>query len=297
MKKALAIISYSREHYFELVLPSILNQKIFGRPVQEIYEIHLFQDGLWEGETDANRIGHRGIGRNLQALSSEYPIYQQERNLGVALHFDFIEKLFFLEKGYDFAVFCEDDMILAPGYMQVVDLMADKFANDDRVGMVSAQPGDPTFTLEYQLENSGRYHTMGHNWGFGIWKDIWLKRQPIINEYLEIIKSNNYRERDNGKIFKWMELRGFNPNISSQDYVKTCATYINRSIKLSTITNFGLPIGKYGLHCSKNNFLEMNLDKTVIFNKIIKSIPDLTNEEYIKLYGNGSYVLKDTKKI
>src|ERR1700733_12879938 len=117
MKKALAIITYSREHYLAFVLPSILAQRIGGMPVSEVYDVYIFQDGWWTGETSVNGIGHAAIGTMLEAHPQKGRVFRQNANLGVALHFDFIEKLLFVESAYDFVAFCEDALILAPGYM------------------------------------------------------------------------------------------------------------------------------------------------------------------------------------
>jgi hypothetical protein len=150
MKKALALITYSREHYLALVLPSILAQRIGDKLVSEVYDVYIFQDGWWAGETSENRLGHAAISTMLEGHPQKGRVFGQNMNLGVALHFDFIEKLLFVENAYDFVAFCEDDLILAPGYMAALDQMGDRFANDPRVGMVSAHPGDCTVPLEAQ---------------------------------------------------------------------------------------------------------------------------------------------------
>jgi len=67
-KKALAVITYARFDYFELVLPSILSQTIKSRPLSEHYDIFVFQDGLCEKETDFNYIGHKKISQVLGLL-------------------------------------------------------------------------------------------------------------------------------------------------------------------------------------------------------------------------------------
>lgn len=225
LRKALAIITYTRFDYFELVLPSILNQTIHNRSVSDLYDIYIFQDGLWGGEPELNRVGHEKISLALEKLHPGIQIIKQKENLAVALHFDFIERLLFLEKAYDFVVFCEDDLILAPGYMRAIDMMAEKFHNDPRVGMVSAHPGNPTTPLEQQRANQHMYTTMGHNWGFGLSRSFWEKRQPLVDCYLDLISGVPYRKRPEKFIFEWLQDIGFNPAASSQDYIKSCATF------------------------------------------------------------------------
>ncbi len=96
MKKAIAIITYARSDYLQLVLPSILAQRIRGRPVADEYDIYAFQDGLWEEESPENRAGHAKISALLDSLPDSIAVFKQSANLGVALHFDFFEKLLFV---------------------------------------------------------------------------------------------------------------------------------------------------------------------------------------------------------
>lgn len=288
MKKALAIIAYARSDYFETVFPSILNQIVEGKSVSEVYDIYVFQDGLWNDETEKNRHGHREIRDFIKNLRPKIKVFIQHENLGVALHFDFVERLLFVEKEYDFVVFHEDDLILAPGYMAVIDMMAEKFQDDPRVGMISAHPGNPMVPLEQQRANRDRFAPMGHNWGFGVTRRFWEKRQPLVDCYLDLVRNVPYRKRDEKIIFEWLRRVGFNQNASSQDYIKTCATYALGAVKLSTFPNLALPIGRNGLHSNRDIFKKIGFDRTVVFNEKINNVADLTDEQYVSIYQQGA---------
>jgi hypothetical protein len=288
MNKALAIITYARSDYFELVLHSILNQTIKNRSVSDFYDIYIFQDGLYEGESAVNIAGHERISCLLEKIPKSIAVFKQRVNLGVALHFDFIERLLFVDKGYDFVVFCEDDLILAPGYMSAIDMMAEKFHDDPRVGMVSAHPSNPTIPLEQQRANKNKFATMGHNWGFGLSRTFWEKRQPFVDCYLELIRDVPYRKRNSKVIFEWLKKCGFNPAASSQDHIKNCATFALGALKLSTFPNFGLPIGRTGLHCTTALFKKMGFDKTVVFDQELDVIADLDDTQFISIYSQSA---------
>jgi len=137
MKKAIALISYSRDEYFQLVYPTVIHQKIFGKKVSECYDIYIFQDGLAVDSNPEVAREHRRLQNRILGLHREDRVHIQEKNLGVARHFDYIENFLFLENNYDYVAFFEEDMILAPGYMQIIDLMGEKFWKDPRIGMVS----------------------------------------------------------------------------------------------------------------------------------------------------------------
>lgn len=289
MRKALAVLSYNRDRYFELVLPSILHQRIAGRSVSDLYDIYFFQDGLWENEPEHAATGHRVVANTLRTLTEKYPVFQQEKNLGVALHFDFVERLLFEQKGYDFVAFFEDDLVLAPGYIQALDLMADKFDADPRVGMVSAHPSDPTLPLLDQKKSRHEFATMGHNWGFGLSRTFWQRRQPFVDCYLDLLKGSSYRNRPHKLIWNWLEAAGFSGAASSQDYVKQCGTFGLGACRISTKANFGLPIGRSGLHCKPELFKEMGFDSTVVCDEPITTVADLSDGDFKSLYSKQGH--------
>jgi tetratricopeptide (TPR) repeat protein len=288
MKKALAIITYSREQYLALVLPSILAQRIGDKLVSEVYDVFIFQDGWWQGETSLNRLGHETISTMLEAHPQKGRVFRQNRNLGVALHFDFIEKLLFVENAYDFVAFCEDDLILAPGYMSTLDQMGDRFADDPRVGMMSAHPGDCTVRLEAQREHRSDFAAMGHNWGFGLARSFWERRQPFVEGYLDLVRDVPYRRRDEAQIFNWLKRAGFRGDASSQDYIKCCATTALGACRLSTYGNLGLPIGRTGLHCTPEKFLQLGMDRAIVVDEELRIGP-LSDEQFSHVFRKSSY--------
>jgi tetratricopeptide (TPR) repeat protein len=288
MKKALAIITYAREHYLALVLPSILAQRIGDKLVSEVYDVYIFQDGWWVGETSENRRGHAAISTMLEAHSQNDRVFRQNTNLGVALHFDFIEKLLFVENAYEFVAFCEDDLILAPGYMAALDQMGDRFADDPRVGMMAVHPGDCTVPLEVQREHRNDFAAMGHNWAFGLTRSFWERRQPFVEGYLDLVRDVPYRLRDETKIFEWLKLAGFRAEASSQDYIKCCATAALGACRLSTYGNLGLPIGRTGLHCTPQKFLELGMDRAILVDEELRIGP-LDDEQFSKVFRKSSY--------
>jgi len=284
MRKALALIAYARPEYLQSVWVSIQNQLIAGSPLSETYDIYVFHDGLWDGESAAGRTGHGQVAEWLGQLPSGIMVRRQAENLGIALHYDLIEKTLFVENGYDFVVLCEDDLVLAPGYMSVVDRMADMFLDDRRVGIVSAHPGNPTVPIDLQHVHRHRWAPMGHSWGYGISRSFWNRRQPFVECYLDLIRNVQYRNRSEELIFEWLDRIGFRPCASSQDYVKTCATYALGAVKLATFPNFGRPIGRSGVHCNPALFEQMGFDRAVVFDDQLDVIGDLSDETYRNLW-------------
>lgn len=284
MKKAIAVIAYDRFDYFSLVLPSILAQTVRGRAAGELYDIFYFQDGLCRDDARSDASGHRHISAMIGAHAGDGRSFIQQDNLGVALHFDFIEKKLFREMGYDFVLFCEDDLILAPGYLAAMDMMADRFSGDERIGMFSAHPAHVTASLTDQKSRAHEYGPMDHNWGFGLFRDFWERRQPFVEEYLRFLDETPYRQRREWPIFDWLKRCGFEPRASSQDYVKVCATTALGAARVSTFFNLGLPIGRNGLHCRPELFEKMGFENTIVFQGVPEGVSAFSQEDYHRIF-------------
>lgn len=292
MKKAVAVLAYDRFDYASLVLPSLFAQEINGQPLQDVYDIWLFQDGLCVEDSRSDADGHARIGKLFTATGNTGRVRLQPANLGVAGHFDFVEKTLFREQGYDYVVFCEDDLVLAPGYLETMDRLAERFHGDPRVGMVSAHPAHVSASLEEQWANVGSLRAMDHNWGFGLFREFWERRQPFVEHYLEILGTTPYRQRPHQVVFDWLEACGFEPAASSQDYVKQCATMALGAVRVATAYNLGLPIGRSGLHCSPEMFRKMGFDKTVVFRGSPGGVGALGQEQYTRLLASQASKMK-----
>jgi hypothetical protein len=288
IRKAIALLAYSRLDYFELVLTSLLAQQCSGRPVRETHDIHIFQDGLWREEPPQTRAQHARLAAMLETLPSHIRVHRQRENLGVALHFDFAERLLFLDQAYDHVIFCEDDLVLAPGYIHAVDLMAERFRDDPRIGLISANPGATTEPLEVQRRQRADYCSMGHNWGFGISRTFWQRRQQLVDEYLKLVGQVPYRQRRTDKIGDWLQSIGFHAPASSQDYIKQCAQVGLGTISVSTRANYGLPIGRSGLHCTPELFEKMGFDRTVVCDTQLDAAAPLDDACYQAIFEEQS---------
>lgn len=283
MKRAIALIAYARFDYFERVLASLLAQQVQAASLTDRYDIHIFQDGLWGREGIETRTGHWKVAEALEALGPTVTVHRQMENLGVARHFDFIERHLFNEKDYDVAFMFEDDLVLAPGYMDAMHQMADRFVDDDRVGMFSAHPGNVTATLEEQRSMLGHYVPMDHFCGYGITRRFWLRRQAFVNLYLKWCEAFPYRERPAEDMRRWLGEAGFKSRTTSQDFVKCCATAGLGAVRIATSANFGLPIGEVGLHSRPDHFRKLGLDRAVIYPEPLDTVPELSEADFRSL--------------
>lgn len=284
MKTAIAIITYVRDAYFDETLSSIFKQKIDGHSIHEYFDLYVFQDGLPDGAEEAEKESHRKIAQICQSKEQQLTFIPQPKNLGIALHFDYVERFLFLEKGYEFAGFFEDDLVLAPGHLKAFKLLQEKFQHDPRVGMISAASANYKRPLSEQESKLHDYEQMGHNWAFGLSRDFWLRRQPLIDEYLNIVRETPYLKRSHQKVYDWLKKRGMQPRASSQDYIKQCATTAVGGVRIATCANYGFYIGRSGSHFTPELYEKLNFGDTVICDREINEAGALSDDQYREIY-------------
>ncbi|KAI3590487.1 hypothetical protein D9X30_3972 [Cupriavidus sp. U2] len=296
-KDAVAIVTYSRDRYFELVFSSIVNQRINGTCIFDLYDVYVFQDGLsGNADSDTSR-AHSAIAKLVTEKKDSLDYIAQPRNLGIAMHFDFIERFLFEERGHDYAFFFEDDLLIAPGHMQTLDLLRKKFRHDQRVGMLAANSTGAFQPISVQMENRTRYVSMDHNWAFGLSREFWRRRQPFVDLYLNFVRNIQYKDRPTKEIIEWLEGYGLHGRASSQDYIKQCATLLVGGVRIATFPNYGLYIGRQGVHCTPELFSKMGFSTSQVCPDPLEEAAELTDETYSKMLNEQSKIyLKDPSR-
>jgi hypothetical protein len=296
MKKALALIAYDRADYLSKVLASLYQQSIASSSLFDIYDIFLFQDGLKESHKKNPEFiaEHARVTELIGQAKFVKQTYLQAENLGVARHFDFVERTLFADQSYDFVVFCEDDMILGPAYMNTLDQMANLFAKDSRVGMVSAHSQNYVISKERQFARQNEYLAMGHNWGFGLYRRAWTDIYPLITHYLELIANLPYGQRNHRVIQYWQEQCGFRAGATSQDYIKACALAALGYLRVSSYPNYGFYIGAKGEHYYPEAYAQQKYDETVMLDESPQTLSAIDEATYKSILAQHHKVcLKD----
>ncbi len=260
-KTPIAILSFNRPHYLEQTLRSLAAQSaesLTGR------EIHLFQDGMFNKLSKQTHATEKAVLSNIASFSTLFPsgyIHTQEENPGIALHFDFVERYLFESRGFEAAIFLEDDMALSPLYLTVLDKMISIAMTNESVGYVAAY-GDWRATLTEQMKYLSKLVTMENKWGFALTKRQWLRQKPFVEEYLSIVSETDYTMRDDDRINDWFVSTGYLPAGTSQDGAKDVAMYSSGATKLMTFCCYGRYIGQQGLHSSEKLCESLGFSKT-----------------------------------
>jgi len=280
-KIAIAIMSFNRPAYLEQVLKSLNRQKDFG------LNVYVFQDGHKNPYSGKVKADPTEIKKCLTLFKTHIPnaeIHHASRNLGIALNFDRAEKYLFEQKGYEWVLFFEDDLVLHPLYLETLFAMLHTFGPDKRVGMLACYGEFPKLSLEDQTRKAGLVTAQGHHWGFALSKEAYLARKPMVEEYLSIIREQDYSLRPHEDIKNWFSSLGFKRSRgSSQDSIKEMAMFKAGFVKLNTITIHAQYIGEKGEHCTPNLFDERGYKESKIYDKIPTFSP-LTEDRYQKIW-------------
>lgn len=287
LRKAIAILAYNNLSYFTQVFEAILAQTVDGRSALEQYDLFVFQDGLQERHQHS-RPDYDAIAALAQEKLGLANFIRRDRNLGIAMQFDAVERFLFLEREYDFAILFEHDFVIAPGYLEVLSRLAEHFRDDERVACISGHSDGFRASQEEQHRRKSDYIPMQHDWGAGVFRRAWLRREPYMARYYPLLSGTRFEERNHLLIQNWMNWMGFRTGATSQDYIKTCVDTALGQLRLSTFPNLGLYIGVDGMHWTRKIYEEAGYHKTVIFDGDYGSPAPLENDDYHRLLATQS---------
>lgn len=249
MTLPIIVMSFNRPKYLEEVLRSIKAQK--GVSVSDD-RFHLFQDGSASERSGKRYADEADIDASCDLFLQYFPngrVHRAEFNLGVALNFDRAERFVFDTLGAEAAIFLEDDLVLGPYYLRTMERLWDLAAARDDIGYFSAF-GMHKASLDQQRKFADRIEPDMQNWAFGLTRKQWLKSAPYVDQYLDLVRGVDYRDRPHDKIAALYARWGVPVKTSSQDTAKSIACHLTGSVKIKTYPVFGQYIGREGLHAT-----------------------------------------------
>jgi len=267
LKKAIAILAYNNAEYFCQVLDAVLEQTIDGQPIDQHYDIFIYQDGLQQRHAQASLVHYERIAQYAEQKLGHQHFFRQASNIGIGLQFAFVEQDLFINRQYDFVTFLEHDYVVGPQYFEVLTKLAMLFEADERIAAVSANSSQYRARLEQQIAHQNELIVMEHDWGAGVFRRAWEKRLPVMNAYYRLLQGSAFEDRPNLLIQSWMSSLGFYPGSTSQDTIKACVDSALGQVRISTYPNFGRYIGAQGMHWNQEIYEQHGYDKTVIFSE------------------------------
>jgi acetyltransferase-like isoleucine patch superfamily enzyme/glycosyltransferase involved in cell wall biosynthesis len=273
------IMSFNRPEYLAHVIRSLLEQ---DKKLLADQDIYLAQDGAVNPLSGQQYADQKTIAECVSLFTSAFPegkVLSYSANLGVALNFDRCERIAFEDLRAEYAVFLEDDLVLAPHYLATLESLVNQFRDDARVGYVSAY-GNHTHPLDEQKRNKDKLVVLTHNWGFAVFRRQWIKMRSKVLEYLDIVRASDYNKRDEAAIQRLFASWGYGMPASSQDAAKTIACCSDKVIKINTYICNAAYIGARGLHMTPQMFTERGYDKTEMFAEAVTEFEPLSDGLY-----------------
>lgn len=289
------IMSFDRPQYLEPVLVSLRAQTNF---VIDEKRVFFFQDGAINKHSNQQYTSKDITDTCASVFKKYFPggnLLISPSNIGVALNFERAERLAFEILEADAAYFLEDDMLLGRNYMSSMEHMLDIGKNNSAFGYFAAY-GDHRASREDQIRNNNKIIAMDHNWAFGLTRRQWMAQKVYVDQYLSIVRTNDYRKRNPKAVAQLMHSWGYRCPGTSQDAAKTIACLKSGGTKLNTYICLAKYIGEHGLHSNTIEFRKMGFDKAdfVVDGKFEGSIDDADYEKS-RSYMN-SWAMNDVVK-
>jgi len=247
MSPPVAILSFNRPHYLRRVLNALAAQ--LGTRMND-RRIYLFQDGALNLFSGARYCEKSTISSCVSYFKSSFPrgeVFVSDSNLGVALNFDRAERFLFEEQREPVALFFEDDLVILPTYVGILDSLLEMALKDESIGYVAAY-GNHRAPLADQLRRAGEFVRMQHFWGFGVTRRQWIRERPFRESYLDIVREQDYRQRDHRKIDQLFRSWGLGVPGTSRDVARGHAAILTDAARINTFACFAQYIGARGVH-------------------------------------------------
>ena len=196
MKTAILLLGFNRVDYFEQTLHALQ-----ANEAAHACDLHVYLDG---GE----KARQSELVQLVEASSFENPTFVlREENWGIGRHLIDARRMLFDELSYDRILLLEDDMLLAPSYVETVLDLSDWSQQFRDVGTVMGYNINHDST---QLQTQQMQHVVAtnrHFWGYVMTREVWDIIKHIIYDFeMKYLSKNTYRDRSHFKI-RWLFMR------------------------------------------------------------------------------------------
>jgi hypothetical protein len=263
MKAPIAIMSFNRPDFLAPVMQSLKEQRgdaLAGR------EIHLFQDGACNRYSRMRYAQDADIEASIACFRQAFPegvVHHPGDNIGIAENFAAAEEYFFVERGVECAYFFEDDMVLSPSYLAMMEILQGLCEKSGRVAYFAAY-GDYYASRDEIAERRREVITLDHHWAFGLLRRHWLGIHEALADYRRLVFGQDYARRDHRAIYDYYEQFGAAPRGSSQDAAKAFACDRLGLWRCRTFAPFAKYIGTKGAHMTEAHYESLGFSKTVV---------------------------------
>jgi hypothetical protein len=271
MKAPIAIMSFNRPNYLAETLMSLkaqANGTLDGR------EIHLFQDGAINLYSKIIYADKADIAACIDIFKTAFPegqVHSWNDNIGICENFYRAENYVFHERQFEYAYFFEDDLVLSPVYLEMMEILQNFAARAPRLAYFSAY-GDYYAVPEEVQERRRELVNLDHHWAFGLRREHWAKIREYLTGYYKIVRGEDYARRDHNAIFEYFADRGAVPRGSSQDAAKAWACDQLGLWRCRTFVPYARYIGSTGAHMTQEAYDAIGFARTIVSNEVVDDL-------------------------
>jgi hypothetical protein len=254
-----AVIGFNRPEYLRQTLSSLVLQEGVA-----LRRIALFLDGLknpFSNKEYGKEVLHKVQVAMFRSLFPQGEVFVAKQNIGIAFQMEAAENWVFDTCKADTGFFFEDDMVLSPHYLFSLQNMLEANKDDERVGYCACY--GPLWKCPPAAANS--YVPMHLNWAFALRRHQWEKSKPYVNEFLDLLRDVDYRDRPMGKIMELRERWGWPGVYTTQDVMRAIASRKTGGIRLNCRASLGRYIGARGLHIDPQAYEQAGFAKVQIY--------------------------------
>lgn len=261
MTHPIVILSFNRPRYFQRVIDSLAAQQCASIRDRDVF---LFQDGCRNSFSGVSYCGDNVVRDNIEYFSSRFPrgtVFPSASNLGVALNFERAESFTFDDLRAEAGLFFEDDLVLGPRYLAILDRLIAMCLESHNIGYASAY-GNHRASLREQQDRIQQLTRMQHFWGFGETRRQWLLEKPWRDSYLDLVRDRDYRLRDHKRIAELFRSWSLGVPGTSRDVARSHACVLSDTARINTFACYARYIGARGVHFTPRSFARMGFDRT-----------------------------------
>lgn len=264
-------MSFNRPQFLGPVLASLKKQRDCDIDARRV---HLFQDGAVNRYTRIRYATDADIDACVEEFRRQFPrgaIHRSAENIGICENFLRAERYAFEELDCEVAYFMEDDLVLSPHYLTMMNQLCRWAASTSNVAYFAAY-GDYYAAPEEIAQRQREVATLDHHWGFGLLRRHWRTMQPLLQPYYDIVCGADYTRRDSRAVFDLYAPLDAAPGVSSQDGVKAFACDRLGLWRANTAVPFARYIGSVGQHMTAERFKAMGFERTVLATEAVSDL-------------------------
>ncbi|HEX4880287.1 MAG TPA: hypothetical protein VFV39_10615 [Limnobacter sp.] len=251
------VLSFNRPELLALVLEDLSKQTM------QIGQIALFQDGA-VNEISGLRHCKTDLQEECLALFKKFfpdgDVFHDGINRGISRQFERAELHAFEALNAPAAAFFEDDMRLAPQYLEALCILRKSLP----VNKVSYYAAYGTLRETENTAAATAVMPMHHHWGFLLNQHAWQAIYKELAHYRAFVHQFDYRQRPSIEVLLSNLQHGLPTKVPSQDAAKARASANLGYVRLSTSHSFAAYVGKVGAHMDAETYKKQGWRENLI---------------------------------